>query len=87
MNKTEIQNFMDPKRHILALACGILGGVLPNNKSNMHPLLTGAILAGLIVKIIYGDYDVGYKWSLSDIVFWSVTLVEGAVGAFIMTNV
>lgn len=83
MNK----NFADPKRHILALACGILGGTLPNNHSNMHPLLTGAILAGLIVKIIYGDYDSGYKWSVSDLVFWTFTLLEGMIGAFIIINV
>lgn len=87
MNKAEYQNFTDPKRHILALACGILGGSLPNNKSNMHPLLTGAILAGLLVKIIYGDYDIGFVWSVSDIVFWTVTILEGLIGASIISYI
>jgi len=87
MNKIEIQNFMDPKRHLLAFASGILGGSLNNQKSNMHPLLIGAILAGLIVKIIYGDYDVGYQWTLSDILFWSVTIIEGVIGAMLITYV
>jgi len=87
MNKQEIKNFTDPKRHLLAVACGILGGSLPNNNSNMHPLFTGAILAGLIVKIIYGDYDTGYQWSVSDLVFWSVTLIEGVIGAIMVTYI
>ena len=86
MNKIEFQNFIDPKRHILSLACGVLGGALPNKNSNMHPLLTGAILAGLIVKIIYGDYDTGYQWTFSDLIFWVMTLTEGVLGALLISS-
>ena len=87
MNKTELNNFYEPKRHILALASGVLGGALPNKNSNMHPLLTGAILAGLIVKIMYGDYDTGYQWTVSDILFWTVTILEGIIGSAIISYV
>lgn len=86
MNKTELRNFMDIKRHILAIACGILGGALPNYNSNMHPYLIGALVAGFTVKMVYGDYDQGYKWTASDVVFWIITLIEGAIGAFIIHN-
>lgn len=87
MNKKELQNFLDAKRHILAIASGILGGSIPNNKSNMPPILTGGIFAGLIVKIIYGDYDIGYKWTSSDILFWIITIFEGIIGAFIISSI
>jgi hypothetical protein len=86
MNAFEINNLLDPKRHILAIACGILGGVLPNIKSNIHPYLIGAFVAGFVVKMIYGDYDKGYSWTLSDIVFWTITLLEGVLGAFLITS-
>ena len=87
MNRFEIRNFLQPNRHILAIACGILGGALPNTMSNMHPYLIGAIVAGFIVKMVYGDYDQGYQWTFSDIIFWVITLFEGFIGAFLIRNV
>lgn len=87
MNKSEFTNFVDLKRHILAVACGILGGVLPNTKSNAHPFLIGALVAAFAVKLIYGDYDSGYQWTFSDLIFWTVTLLEGVFGAMIITHI
>lgn len=46
---------MDPTRHLLALAAGVLGGFVPNQKSNIHPLLMGALLAIFLTKILFGD--------------------------------
>jgi|694.fasta_scaffold00020_57 hypothetical protein len=86
MNKVEMHNFMQPNRHILALACGILGGAFPNTMSNIHPYLTGALVAGFTVKMIYGDYDQGYQWALSDLIFWVITLFEGFLGALLITS-
>ena len=57
MNSYEIENFLSLKRHIVAIACGIIGGSLPNDKSNIHPFITCGILSGLIVKLLFGDYD------------------------------
>lgn len=76
--------FLDPKRHILAIASGIIASFFPNDKSNSSPLLNGAIFAVIVVKFLYGDYDEGYQWTKSDILFWITTLFEGFLGAYIM---
>jgi hypothetical protein len=68
-------------RHILALSAGAIGGAIPNTKSNINPLLMGAILAVLVVKILAGDWDTGYQWTLNDIPFGIITVVEGVLGA------
>jgi hypothetical protein len=81
-----IKELMDPKRHILALASGILGGAIPNQKSNIHPFLLGAIFALLIVKLVYGDYDWGFQFSWTDILFVMVIGLEGAAGAWIISE-
>ena len=41
----------------------------------------GAIVAILAVKIFVGDFDKGYSWTWSDIVFIIVFGLEGALGA------
>lgn len=69
--------------HIFAFICGFIGGIVPNTKSNIHPLLLGCIFAILFTKIVFGDYDVGYQMTYSDFIFVSVTGIEGIVGAFI----
>ena len=68
-------------RHILALAAGAIGGAIPNTKSNINPLLMGAILALLVVKVLVGDYDQGYQWTMKDIPFAINTILEGVLGA------
>lgn len=82
MNAYQWNELYKFKRHILAIACGIFGGSLPNKYSNIHPIIIGSIIAGLCVKMIYGDYDEGYKWTIADFLFWIITLIEGALGAF-----
>lgn len=69
------------KRHAFAIGCGVVGGIMPNKKSNIHPLLLGAIFSILFVKIVFGDLDTGYQWSRWDIVFLGVTGLEGMLGA------
>jgi hypothetical protein len=39
----------------------------------------GIILSILLTKIVYGDYDRGYTWSVNDIYF---VVVVGSLGAF-----
>ena len=68
-------------RHIVAIIAGMVGGIIPNDKSNIHPLLMGAIIALLSTKVLVGDYDKGYQWTLSDILFFAITASEGALGA------
>lgn len=84
MNCYEINNFLDIKRHILAFSIGIVAYFIPNDKSNSNPLLNGAIFSGLFVKFLYGDYDKGYQYTFSDIIFWIVVLFEGFMGAYFM---
>jgi hypothetical protein len=40
----------------------------------------GVILAILVTKVLVGDYDTWYQWTLSDIVFVIVTSAEGLIG-------
>lgn len=68
-------------RHIISLLGGLIGGLLPNDKSNIHPLLMGAIVSVLATKILVGDYDRGYQWTWKDIVFAITTISEGVLGA------
>lgn len=75
----------DPKRHLLALASGVIGGAIPNQKSNIHPFLLGAVFALLIVKLVYGDYDRGFQFSMADLVFVFVIGLEGVLGAWLIS--
>jgi hypothetical protein len=68
-------------RQLLALGAGLVGGFVPNTRSNIHPLVLGAILAVLLVKILFGDYDSGYQWTVSDIGFVVLIGGLGALGA------
>ena len=43
----------------------------------------GFMLSILLTKIVFGDYDKGYQWSLNDIWFVLIVGGEGALGAFI----
>ena len=71
------------ERNIFAFICGLLAGIIPNDKSNIHPVLMGIILSILATKIIYGDYDKGYQWSINDIYFVIVVGGLGSFGAYI----
>lgn len=82
-----MNELQDPKRHFLAVASGILGGAIPNQKSNLHPFLLGAILALLLVKVLYGDYDRGFQFSIADLWFLLVVAAEGALGAWLIQRV
>lgn len=73
-------------RHIFALACGIIAGLIPNDKSNIDPRILGSIFAILFTKIVFGDYDKGYQWSTSDILFVIIVGGEGSIGAWISTK-
>ena len=78
-----MQNPYNPNRHFLALAAGIIGGLLPNKRSNIHPLLMGTALALLFSKVIFGDYDKGYQYTISDVYFVFIVGIEGCIGAYL----
>ena len=71
-----------PGRHILAISLGFIGGLIPNEKSNINHLVLGVIFAILFSKILVGDYDTGYHWTYSDILFILIVGTEGLIGAW-----
>jgi hypothetical protein len=42
---------------------------IPNN-SNFSSVYIIPVITALIVKYVLGDWDRGYQWSLSDVVYW-----------------
>lgn len=74
------------ERHIFAIVCGLIAGIVPNEKSNIDPRLLGAIFAILFSKIVFGDYDRGYQWTLKDIAFVIIVGTEGAFGAWVSSS-
>lgn len=81
-----IKELYDPRRHLLAIASGILGGAIPNEKSNVHPFLLGAIFSILIVKLVYGDFDLGFQFSVFDLFFVVIIGFEGVLGAWLISK-
>ena len=70
-------------RILTAFLLGIGAAFVPNKKSNIHPVLLGAIFGFLFTKILLGDYDRGYAWTFSDLAFFLHTTLAGAAGAWI----
>ena len=73
------------ERNAFALFCGIIASLIPNHKSNIPPVLMGNILSILLTKIVYGDYDRGYTWSVNDIYFVVMVGSLVAFGAWLST--
>jgi hypothetical protein len=80
---TFLKEVYQPKRHLFAISIGIIAGFLPSIKSNLHPLFLGAIFAILFTKLLFGDYDSGFQFSGSDILFFILCSLEGVLGAWI----
>jgi hypothetical protein len=40
------------------------------NKSNFSSVYIIPVITALIVKYVLGDWDSGYQWSYSDVVYW-----------------
>lgn len=78
---------MEIQRHIFALFCGTIAYIIPNNKSNIYPPLLGLIFAILFTKIVFGDYDKGYQWTSSDILFFFIVGSEGALGTLLTEKI
>jgi hypothetical protein len=41
------------------------------------------IIGSLVSKVIYGDFDIGYQWTQSDIYYWFVTVIEAFIGGYL----
>lgn len=84
MEKGPWKELGDPRRHILAVSSGVLGGSFLNKKSQVGGFVLGAILAILIVKLFIGDLDKGFQFSVYDILFLVVFGLEGFLGAWLV---
>jgi hypothetical protein len=71
---------------VTTIVGGYIGALIPNNNSNIHPLLMSVIIGSLFSKCIYGDFDVGYQWTISDIYFWIFTILESLLGGLLAIN-
>jgi len=74
------QNKNNYEQVIVTIIAGFIGALIPNKLSNIPHLWMSIIIGGLTSKIIYGDFDVGYQWSRSDIYYWIITIIESLVG-------
>jgi uncharacterized membrane protein YeaQ/YmgE (transglycosylase-associated protein family) len=71
---------------ITTIIGGYIGALIPNNNSNIHPLIMSCIIGSLFSKCIYGDFDVGYQWTISDLYYWLFTILEALLGGIISIN-
>jgi uncharacterized membrane protein YeaQ/YmgE (transglycosylase-associated protein family) len=81
------QNKKNYTQVIVTIIGGFLGALIPNNLSNIPHLLMSIIIGSLLSKTIYGDFDIYYQWSFSDIYYWFVTIIEALFGGFIAITV
>lgn len=65
--------------HIARLAWTFSVGVFLGWASGS--VLLGGGLAGVSQKMLFGDFDVGYAFTYTDIIFWGVAFIQGAAGA------
>ena len=84
MNKYTWKELSDPRRHLLAVSSGVIGGSLLNQKTEWGGYLLGALLAILVVKLFIGDLDKGFQFSLYDILFIVLFGFEGFLGAWLV---
>lgn len=84
MNKYTWKELSDPRRHLLAVSSGVIGGSLLNQKTEWGGYLLGALLAILVVKLFIGDLDKGFQFSLYDILFIVLFGLEGFLGAWLV---
>ena len=69
---------MQSKLFISSFMVGYLATLIPNKKSNIHPLVASAIFGLLFAKIVFGDWDRGFQFTYLDIVY-SITVIFFAI--------
>ena len=74
------QNKHNYTQVIVTIIAGYIGALIPNKLSNIPHLLMSVIIGSLVSKVVYGDFDVGYQWTQSDIYYWFITITEALIG-------
>ena len=74
------QNIYNYEQIIITIIFGYLGALLPNKNSNIPRIFSAICLGSFMSKVLYGDWDKGYKWTISDIFYWIITILETIIG-------
>ena len=71
---------MQSKLFISSFMVGYLATLIPNKKSNIHPLIASAIFGLLFAKIVFGDWDRGFQFTYLDIVYSIMVIFFAILG-------
>jgi uncharacterized membrane protein YeaQ/YmgE (transglycosylase-associated protein family) len=74
------QNINNYEQVLSTIIAGYVGALIPNDRSNIPPLLLSVIFGAIVSKVVYGDFDKGYTWTKSDILYWVLTVTESIIG-------
>ncbi len=77
------QNKHNYTQVIVTIIAGYIGALIPNKLSNIPHLLMSVIIGSLVSKVVFGDFDVGYQWTQSDIYYWFITITEALIGGYL----
>lgn len=58
----------------------VIGGMIGAASGS---ILLGGGMGAVTRKLVFGDWDVGYAWTIYDIAFWGVSFLQGAAGAWV----
>ena len=71
---------MQAKLFISSFMVGYLATLIPNKKSNIHPLVASGIFGLLFAKIVFGDWDRGFQFTYLDIVYGIMVIFSAILG-------
>lgn len=77
------QNKHNYTQVIVTIIAGYIGALIPNKLSNIPHLLMSVTIGSLVSKVVFGDFDVGYQWTQSDIYYWFITITESLIGGYL----
>jgi len=69
----------------LTVFAGYIGGLIPNDKSNIPHWMMALLVGVLTAKVVYGDFDEGFQWSKSDLIFYPLVSLLALIGYYIST--
>ena len=49
------------------------------NESNFNDYIIIPLITSLVIKYTFGDFDIGYQWSKSDIFYWVILIVTSVI--------
>lgn len=61
--------------------------LLFENKSNFNSIYIIPIIVSLLTKYLIGDWDIKYKWTISDIFYWLTLWISSAIVIFLYKRV